>query len=886
MVQFAHRSLVFFDKNGQQYNLPMVSEVHSGKIYLPEVSTNLIENNTIYILSKYLIDGTSTVGYPKTNSNQIIIKFAKKDSIFSIFSVDINQIKPTITTYDELIINLATPTDDYLINDDNQVGFDGVNPLVFIQDAINFNYMAKSEVEGMYENQILIYAANNGVLGNLLAAIDVNVAIVDEDERLTTILSNFGETIDDETFKIFADTDINDAFHDNIVLNKRMKELIVEFGNIFPHTSSLRGLTNILKFLGYSDMRVKEYWLDTISGKFVKRQVGMDSYNPDQKVTILRKPYRKLPYFGLYYDINRPTGEYDNKGLPQMEDDLFFTKDEIIVKLFGLKKYIEDKNIGGIAKIKDIIGEANLYHEAAYYHSMENSELISELNNNFDLKPKVVITKNSGYIHDLRPELYNPSVQVCLLPRNIVSESIPEQAYVHYNCILGNFDGGYGLPIGADLFFEDNYEIPVGFLLELENKTFDLPIGQITTTFADLGTFPISVTLANLGSINYYKIKWEIVRQNNDGRPYYSSFEGKITESSRYFRTILPYEGQYSVKMTLFGYGNNNIYYEYNFVEVKLQNIDFTGFHQEYSRKNNQLGSISTPIGEMKTKFKDTIFSTNPPVPERVEFRSYDLARYMDLNQFGNINIGVRESYPLGRIDAIFADMGHMRIRDFGYQKQRMPDFNITKVYPGGKISINGTIFTIPSTININDFAVLAAAIQNAFEDYLVTYRFADNFPDKKFIDIRQDIEEIWAGSNNGDDISCIEKNYRTLGEMDVPIGEVNVPFATTNVLCRVKRRENPFNAGNVFLSQNTLEIHRFSVIFFQDDISPALGRKAHSWSVWSEDDGEFIAQNITYKYFNFRFENIGFYSIILNLKDTNGNDYSVTKKNFIKVIN
>jgi hypothetical protein len=188
--------------------------------------------------------------------------------------------------------------------------------------------------EGVYDNSILIYLYD-GSEKTLIADIKVVATISDIDERFTTMLTNFGEPIDDSVYKLFKETDINDLHADTRVLNRKMKELILEFSNIFPNTSALRGLSNILKFFGYNDMRIKEYWLNTESGKFVKREISMDN-NMDKKISILRKPFRKMPYFGLYYDINKSIGTFDDEGIPDMVDDIFFTKEEIIIKLFGL----------------------------------------------------------------------------------------------------------------------------------------------------------------------------------------------------------------------------------------------------------------------------------------------------------------------------------------------------------------------------------------------------------------------------------------------------------------------------------------------------------------------------------------------------------------------
>jgi PKD repeat protein len=602
--------------------------------------------------------------------------------------------------------------------------------------------------------------------------------------------------------------------------------------------------------------------------------------NMDKKISILRKPFRKMPYFGLYYDINKSIGTFDDEGIPDMVDDIFFTKEEIIIKLFGLKQYIEKRNIGGVSKIIDIIGEANYFNKISYYHHVETSELIANINT--ALKPNVAINATSGYIKDLREYLYTNNKPVCVLPADATSSSIPDQIYNHFGCIMGFFDNLDVLE--ENIFSEDNDDIPIGFILKLENKTFDIPVGQIETRIVDLDEFHIPATVQNFTSINYYKLKWEIERDAiSDGRKFYHSFTGNISESSRYLECILPYDGKYKINLTIYGYGNNNIYYSYEHIIVDLQKIDSCGFFQEYDEELNVVGKNKTLIKDCDTIIRNTIYRTTL-TPERVEDRSFNLASYINLNQYGDINIGVRKDYPVKKIDATIESMAHMRIVDFGYTKERMPDFNMVKVKPGGKISINGEGMTINSGININDFGLLKDQIVAAFPDYYTTLREVDDDP-FKFIDIRREEDEIWAGSSNDDDISCIEETFTSVSQIYHKIKDVPVILESANKICHSTLKINPFNRNNVYISSDTMDIHPYTCVFFCDDISPNVGKKNQVWSVFYEEDQRYVTKDIACRHFNYRFEFPGFYTLELTLEDTNGNKYKVTKKNFINVI-
>ena len=64
----------------------------------------------------------------------------------------------------------------------------------------------------------------------------------------------------------------------------------------------------------------------------------------------------------MYYDINRKSGEFDDFGIPETEDAFMFTIEEVLIKLFALKKYLKNKFLPLNARIIDIIGEG-IYFE-------------------------------------------------------------------------------------------------------------------------------------------------------------------------------------------------------------------------------------------------------------------------------------------------------------------------------------------------------------------------------------------------------------------------------------------------------------------------------------------------------------------------------------------
>lgn len=192
-----------------------------------------------------------------------------------------------------------------------------------------------------------------------------------EDERFRLTLENFGRKIDEENEYIFRESDINEDLTDYSLLNRKRKEMLLEGDKIFPYMGSYKALINVLNLFGYYDVEIKEYFLNVDDtspdrGKFLQVPIAKSS---EQKKIIKRvwdllpsKIYKKTSLFGLYYKLNKESGEYDEFGLPLVVEDYQFTPEEVLIKLFGLKELLKKEYLPLNARIYDITGEG-LYFE-------------------------------------------------------------------------------------------------------------------------------------------------------------------------------------------------------------------------------------------------------------------------------------------------------------------------------------------------------------------------------------------------------------------------------------------------------------------------------------------------------------------------------------------
>ena len=203
-----------------------------------------------------------------------------------------------------------------------------------------------------------------------LASIGLYGEAESEDERFKLVLENFGRKIDQEKEYIFRDSDINEELTDNILLNKKRKELLLEGDKIYPYMGSYKALINVLNLFGYYDVDIKEYFLNVDQnspdkGKFTSVIIDKKPNSESVKRTWAVLPssvYKKTSLFGLYYKLNKTTGAYDEFDMPIVEEDYQFTADEVLIKLFGLKELLKKDYLPLNARIYDITGEG-IYFE-------------------------------------------------------------------------------------------------------------------------------------------------------------------------------------------------------------------------------------------------------------------------------------------------------------------------------------------------------------------------------------------------------------------------------------------------------------------------------------------------------------------------------------------
>lgn len=271
-------------------------------------------------------------------------------------------------------------------------------------EALQINVAFQPSGEANYSNWLTI----QDVAGHVIARIEVYGEGENEDERLKDILQNFGHDITREDTLVFDKSDIKESEPDWLLLNQKRKELITEYERIFPYIGSYKALINIIRFFGYQDVHLKEYWrnIDPTSvgyGKYKHTdivQIFDKSANFRDSISVPSKIYKKTNLFGLFYDITKETGEFDDQGIPIVEEVFTFSPEEVLIKIFALKNKLKKYFLPTNARIIDIVGEAVFF---VRFDTTARMSLCRIDSVSLSLSPSYeILPKPCGFIQDLR----------------------------------------------------------------------------------------------------------------------------------------------------------------------------------------------------------------------------------------------------------------------------------------------------------------------------------------------------------------------------------------------------------------------------------------------------------------------------------------------------
>ena len=417
--------LYFFDKHGKNYNMAYDSSTDkwTGDIFLPQVSIDLFEVGQLFILQKMIdsASGTFMFGYPHgyeqiatgdncdwdiswetTQPNEIFLfQFNKEFNTGTQSALVQEPDGPPLIKVDKLNVplqydnNQTIDTEGFIITDQIK------------SEALQVDIAFSSPDENTYRRTLIITdECTNTIIGEFT----VYAESIDEDERLRTMTQNMGYNVIASDSTIFRDTNLKEALPDFVEINLKRKEIMMEGSNIYPFIGSYKGLINAIKFFGYDNLKLREFWKNVNAnspqfGKLIQSN-AVDLFSPtaqfdDKKITLPNKNFRKTSMFELIYRINRIVpNRFTEEDLPITEELQDFTIEEILIKLFGLKRKLENEYLPLNAHIQGITAEADYFGLLEVTNTISRNDtntIKAGINTDFKIAPATCT-----YLEDLR----------------------------------------------------------------------------------------------------------------------------------------------------------------------------------------------------------------------------------------------------------------------------------------------------------------------------------------------------------------------------------------------------------------------------------------------------------------------------------------------------
>lgn len=122
-----------------------------------------------------------------------------------------------------------------------------------------------------------------------------------EDERLTTTLANFGIEIPYDVQKAVYEQNVHEEAQNNILLNRKYKELLANYWDIVANKGNYRSLQKSLDWFEYGDLvTLREFWNEPGTNYNYYDKICTVV---DEEIMMRMQAYMKKTYIGVYFAL-------------------------------------------------------------------------------------------------------------------------------------------------------------------------------------------------------------------------------------------------------------------------------------------------------------------------------------------------------------------------------------------------------------------------------------------------------------------------------------------------------------------------------------------------------------------------------------------------------
>lgn len=214
------------------------------------------------------------------------------------------------------------------------------------EDAGNGMYLFKTNIlfmtdaEGEFHEMLTINT------GDTSEDFEFAVDAYSEDERLPIDVANLGFEMPKQFQRAIYETNVRDESDDYILLNRKWKELLIEYWNVLANKGSYDSLINSIKFFEYGDLvKISEYWkyVDNFDNELL---IGRDLEQiMSEEIRQYLDVLTKTTYIGLNMLVNGfSEGDYVKypEGTQNLDTDKFIPEPIPQLEYLALKWSIDD----------------------------------------------------------------------------------------------------------------------------------------------------------------------------------------------------------------------------------------------------------------------------------------------------------------------------------------------------------------------------------------------------------------------------------------------------------------------------------------------------------------------------------------------------------------
>lgn len=164
-----------------------------------------------------------------------------------------------------------------------------------------------------------------------------------EDETLQINLQNFGVELPKTIQKSLYPANIHEDNIDNILLNRKLKELISNYWDVIANRGSYKSLINSLKWFEWGDeVQMREMWKHTLTDKPIYSERDLNSILEDLYEENMIN-FSKTTYITLNHCLQKLDSTYDIEGNPDLKWNISkWSNEDISLKMSLLGHFFKE----------------------------------------------------------------------------------------------------------------------------------------------------------------------------------------------------------------------------------------------------------------------------------------------------------------------------------------------------------------------------------------------------------------------------------------------------------------------------------------------------------------------------------------------------------------